>query len=64
MHFHSRKYIWKCRLPKWRPSCHGLSPLRPNLQYANIGSDNGIVPNRQQAIILNNDGLITDAYMR
>ena len=21
-HFHSRKFIWKCRLPKWRP-CSG-----------------------------------------
>ena len=22
-HFHSRKCIWKCRLPKWRPFCPG-----------------------------------------
>ena len=20
-HFHSRKFIWKCRLPKWQPFC-------------------------------------------
>ena len=29
-----------------------------------IGSDNGLVPTRQQAIIWTNDGQITDAYMR
>ena len=22
-HFHTRKYIWKCRLPKWWPFCPG-----------------------------------------
>ena len=22
--FHSRKFIWKCRLPKWRPFCSGV----------------------------------------
>ena len=22
-HLHSRKYIWKCRLPEWRPFCPG-----------------------------------------
>ena len=26
-HFHSRKCIWKCRLPKWRPSCPGGNAL-------------------------------------
>ena len=29
-HFHSRKFIWKCRLPKWRPFCprgDGLNAL-------------------------------------
>ena len=26
-HFHSRKFIWKCRLPKWRPFCpRGVKP--------------------------------------
>ena len=28
-----------------------------------IGSDNGLVPIRQQAIIWTNDAYITDAYM-
>ena len=35
-----------------------------NLQYSNIGSDNGLVPTRQQAIIWTNDDYFTDAYMR
>ena len=27
-HFHSRKCIWNCRLPKWRPFCPGGDELR------------------------------------
>ena len=27
-HFHSRKCIWNCRLPKWRPFCPGRDELR------------------------------------
>ena len=26
-HFHSRKFIWKCRLPEWRPFCPGGDEL-------------------------------------
>ena len=26
-HFHSRKCIWNCRLPKWRPFCSGGDEL-------------------------------------
>ena len=26
-HFHSGKYIWKCRVPKWRPFCWGRGEL-------------------------------------
>ena len=26
-HFHSRKCIWKCRLPNWRPFCPGEDEL-------------------------------------
>ena len=33
-------------------------------QYCSIGSDNGLAPARQQAIIWTNDGFFTDAYMR
>ena len=29
-----------------------------NLQYVIIGSDNGLAPNRRQAIIWTNDGLV------
>ena len=32
-----------------------------NWQYSNIGSDNGLVPTRQHAIIWTNDGCFTDA---
>ena len=32
-------------------------------QYSSIGSDNGLVPTRPQAIIWTNDGYITDAVM-
>ena len=32
-------------------------------QYSSIGSDNDIVPARQQAIVWSNDGLFTDEYM-
>ena len=28
----------------------------PNEQYSTIGSDNGLAPNRRQAIIWTNDG--------
>ena len=35
-----------------------------NPQYSSIGLDNGLAPSRRQAIIWNNDGKFTDAYMR
>ena len=35
-----------------------------DLQYSSIGSDNGLVTTRRQAIIWTNGGKITDAYMR
>ena len=38
-------------------------PKVQNYQYFSIGSDNGLVPTRQQAIIWTNDGKIIDAYM-
>ena len=31
-----------------------------NLQYSSMGSDNGLVPARRQAIIWTNDGYFTD----
>ena len=34
-----------------------------NQQYSSIGLDNGLAPNRRQAIILTNGGDFTDAYM-
>ena len=33
-------------------------------KYSGIGSDNGLVPARWQAIVWTNDGYFTDAYMR
>ena len=35
-----------------------------NLQYSSIGSDNGLVPTRRQAIICTNGDYCTDGYMR
>ena len=32
-HFHSRKCIWKCRLPIWQPFCPGGDELSPLLSY-------------------------------
>ena len=35
--FYSGKWKWKCRLPKWRPSCLGLNMLRDTiLQCFNV----------------------------
>ena len=39
-HFHSRKYIWKCRLPKWRPFCSRgdeLINILISLQHVEMG---------------------------
>ena len=38
--------------------------LRFQLTISNIGSDNGLVPTRRQAIVWTNVGYFTDAYMR
>ena len=35
-----------------------MCSLGSNWQYIIIGSDNGLAPNRQQAIIWTNDGLV------
>ena len=40
-----------------------LPRVQPTI-YSCIGSDNGLVPPRQQAIIWTNDSTFTDAYMR
>ena len=34
-----------------------------NQQYSSIGSGNGLVPTRRQAIVWTNDGKFADAYM-
>ena len=34
-HFHSRKFIWKCRLPKWLPFCPGGDELSHYLSMVN-----------------------------
>ena len=38
--------------------------LKDQIKYSFIGTDNGLVPARRQAIIWTNDGQFTDAYMR
>ena len=38
-------------------------PSGNNKRYFSIGSDNGLAPTRQQAIIWTNDGKFIDAYM-
>ena len=44
----------------WMPIKISLKfvPRGSNEQYSSIGSDNGLVPVKQQAIIWNNDGLV------
>ena len=37
--------------------------LRVELTISNIGSDNGLLPSRHQAIIWTNDGYFTNIYM-
>ena len=39
-HFHSRKLIWKCRLPQWRPFCPGGDELTKSMLF------NSLVPER------------------
>ena len=34
------------------------------IQYSCIGSDDGLAPTRQQAIVWTNGGLMTNAYVR
>ena len=34
------------------------------MQYSCIGADNGVAPNKRQAIIWTNDGYFMHAYMR
>ena len=34
-HFHSRKYIWKCRLPNWRPFCPGADEINHCVYFCN-----------------------------
>ena len=37
-HFHSRKCIWYCRLPKWRPFCPGGDELKWGVLCAETSS--------------------------
>ena len=49
---------------EFRLKFHLSLSLKVHKQYSSIGSDNGLLPSRQQAIIWTNDGCFTDAYMR
>ena len=60
-HFHSRKCIWICRLPRWQPFCPGgdklthwclLTPYGTwSLDMDNTGSGNGLSHVRCQFIV-------------
>ena len=63
--------IWKCHLPKWKPSCPCLNVLNKMLfshwgpvthlcitKSIIIGSNNGLSPGQRQAIIWTNDGIL------
>ena len=50
-------FYWKCMNFDFTDDCS----LGSNLQYSSIGSDNGLVSTRQQAIIWTNGVLFTDA---
>ena len=54
-HFQMHFPEWKCVNFEWNFT--ELCSQGSNWQYASIGSDNGLVPNRRQAIIWNNGGL-------
>ena len=49
-----KMYLFRLRLK--------FVPKVRNQHYSGIGVDNGLAPTRRQAIILTNDGYITDAY--
>ena len=51
-------YSWMKKFDFWLKSHWMFCSLGCNWQYTTIGSDNGLMPNRWQTIILSNDGLI------
>ena len=55
-HFQMRFLKWKCMIFDWNFS--GDCSWGSNWQYSCIGSDNGLAPNRCQAIIWTNDGIV------
>ena len=59
----SDAFSWMKMYKFWLRFHLSLVP-RIQLTIFHIGSDNGLAPVRQQAIIWTNDGKFTDAYMR
>ena len=63
--FHSWKSIWKSHLRKWQPFCPGRDELTHWGRVTHIcfgkltiiGSNNGLLPGRRQAIIWTNAGI-------
>ena len=58
-HFHSRKCIWNCHLPKWRPFCPGGDELSPGHLFSTKAVFSGIgikinAVTKQQAITWTN----------
>ena len=39
-HFHSRKCIWKCRLPEWRSFCPGRDELKVDISVIHVSFGN------------------------
>ena len=58
MHFLERNYI------DFDQDFNEVCSQWSNQQYPSIGSDNGLVPAKRQAIIWTNGGEFADAYMR
>ena len=52
------------KMCKFQSRFHGSLLTRVQLKYSSIGSDNGLVPFRRQAIIWTSSDYFTDAYMR
>ena len=55
-HFQIQIHQWKCF--DFDKNLTKMYSLGSNQQHSNIGSDNGLAPNRQQAVIWTNDGLV------
>ena len=58
---YSNAFSWM-KIYEFRLKCHWILFQRIKLTISIIGSDNGLVPSRRQAIISTNDGEFTDVH--